>query len=76
MFCLKAIPTILVCLAVLFLVVGSGKSKKYSREFNENGKHFDKVVRETYDPDFRSLQRPFRIAKLNLVWSKAQNVSR
>lgn len=30
---------------------------------------------EKYDPDFRNLQRPFRMAKLNLVWTKAQQVS-
>uniref|UniRef100_A0A2M4BRJ8 Putative alpha 2-macroglobulin receptor-associated protein n=1 Tax=Anopheles marajoara TaxID=58244 RepID=A0A2M4BRJ8_9DIPT len=27
---------------------------------------------EIYDPDFRNIQRPFRMAKLNLVWTKAQ----
>ncbi|XP_005178016.1 alpha-2-macroglobulin receptor-associated protein [Musca domestica] len=47
------------------------KAKKYSREANEP--HFDQVKAESYDPDFRTLQRPFRMAKLNLVWSKAQN---
>lgn len=30
---------------------------------------------EKYDPDFRTLQKPFRMAKLNLVWVKAQQVS-
>lgn len=29
---------------------------------------------EIYDPDFRNIQRPFRMAKLNLVWTKAQQV--
>ncbi|XP_013097698.2 alpha-2-macroglobulin receptor-associated protein [Stomoxys calcitrans] len=47
------------------------KSKKYSKEANDP--HFSQVKSETYDPDFRTLQRPFRMAKLNLVWSKAQN---
>lgn len=28
---------------------------------------------EPYDPDFRNIQRPFRMAKLNLVWTKAQH---
>ncbi|XP_058453717.1 alpha-2-macroglobulin receptor-associated protein-like, partial [Malaya genurostris] len=28
---------------------------------------------EIYEPDFRNIQRPFRMAKLNLVWSKAQH---
>lgn len=30
---------------------------------------------EKYDPDFRTLQKPFRMAKLNLVWVKAQQVN-
>lgn len=30
---------------------------------------------EKYDPDFRNLQKPFRMAKLNLLWSKAVHVS-
>lgn len=29
---------------------------------------------EKYDPDFRTLHKPFRMAKLNMVWSKAQQV--
>ncbi|XP_062538249.1 alpha-2-macroglobulin receptor-associated protein [Armigeres subalbatus] len=28
---------------------------------------------EVYEPDFRNIQRPFRMAKLNLVWTKAQH---
>uniref|UniRef100_A0A182JU11 Alpha-2-macroglobulin RAP C-terminal domain-containing protein n=1 Tax=Anopheles christyi TaxID=43041 RepID=A0A182JU11_9DIPT len=28
---------------------------------------------EIYEPDFRNIQRPFRMAKLNLVWTKAQH---
>lgn len=71
----KFVLIILICFAILSLVKGSAKSKIYSREFNENEKHFNKVAGETYDPDFRSVQRPFRMAKLNLVWSKAKNVS-
>uniref|UniRef100_A0A3F2Z497 Alpha-2-macroglobulin RAP C-terminal domain-containing protein n=1 Tax=Glossina pallidipes TaxID=7398 RepID=A0A3F2Z497_GLOPL len=47
------------------------KSKKYSREVNDP--QFAKVLAESYNPDFRALQRPFRMAKLNLVWTKAQN---
>ncbi|XP_022210975.1 alpha-2-macroglobulin receptor-associated protein [Drosophila obscura] len=47
------------------------QSKKYSREANDP--HFQQVTDEKYDPDFKKIQRPFRMAKLNLVWSKAQN---
>ncbi|KFB44153.1 AGAP003521-PA-like protein [Anopheles sinensis] len=28
---------------------------------------------EIYDPEFRNIQRPFRMSKLNLVWTKAQH---
>lgn len=30
---------------------------------------------EKYEPDIRELQKPFRMAKLNLVFSKAQQVN-
>lgn len=49
------------------------KGQKYSREANDP-QNFRHVAEEKYDPDFKKIQRPFRIAKLNLVWSKAQNV--
>lgn len=46
------------------------KKNKYSAEMN-----IPQPPTEKYDPDFRKLQRPFRMAKLNLVWSKAVHVS-
>lgn len=49
------------------------QSKKYSKEANDP--HFKQIVDEKYEPEIRNLQRPFRMAKLNLVWAKAQNVS-
>ncbi|XP_017476387.1 PREDICTED: alpha-2-macroglobulin receptor-associated protein [Rhagoletis zephyria] len=79
---------LVIMLLQLQLAVGDKKqSKKYSREANEQqysrqklqkiSKNSDegerKLTTERYDPDFRNLQRPFRIAKLNLVWAKAQN---
>lgn len=42
--------------------------------FSEND-GLNELPAEKYDPDFRNLQRPFRMAKLNLVWTKAQQVS-
>lgn len=48
-------------------------SKKYSKEANDP--YFKQIVDEKYEPEIRNLQRPFRMAKLNLVWAKAQNVS-
>lgn len=46
------------------------KKNKYSAEMN-----LPPTPTEKYDPDIRSLQKPFRMAKLNLVWSKAVHVS-
>jgi len=69
-----------VAIIALFLLIASlgvdadkKQSKKYSKEANDP--HFQQVKQEKYDPDFRTIQRPFRMAKLNLVWAKAQNVS-
>lgn len=53
---------------VLLLLCSADADKK------SNNKYYEQVKNEGYDPDFRTLQRPFRMAKLNLVWSKAQNV--
>lgn len=68
----KIAITIAVVLVALQCVAADKKeSKKYSREANDP--HFKHVIEEKYDPDFKNIQRPFRIAKLNLLWSKAQN---
>ncbi|XP_055636377.1 alpha-2-macroglobulin receptor-associated protein [Toxorhynchites rutilus septentrionalis] len=40
---------------------------KYSKKAN------NLPASEIYEPDFRNIQRPFRMAKLNLVWTKAQH---
>lgn len=45
---------------------------KYSAEANRN----NDLPPEKFDPDFRTLQKPYRMAKLNMVWSKAQQVSK
>ncbi|XP_037808616.1 alpha-2-macroglobulin receptor-associated protein-like [Lucilia sericata] len=62
---------IIAALLLCSCTLADKKAKKYSREANDP--HFEQVKSETYDPDFRTLQRPFRMAKLNLVWAKAQN---
>lgn len=64
----------IVSLAIVLLLIaqtnGDKKSgKKYSKEANT-----PHLTTESYDPDFRNLQRPFRMSKLNLVWAKAQHV--
>ncbi|XP_016975593.1 alpha-2-macroglobulin receptor-associated protein [Drosophila rhopaloa] len=72
----KSAPVIAV-LALVLLIASQGvdadkkQSKKYSKE--ANSPHYEQVKKEKYDPDFKSIQRPFRMAKLNLVWAKAQN---
>ncbi|CAD6992592.1 alpha-2-macroglobulin receptor-associated protein [Ceratitis capitata] len=83
------VHVVLVLLIVqMHLAIGDRKqTKKYSREANEqeyakqkqhkskpkSDQGESKLTTERYDPDFRNLQRPFRMAKLNLVWAKAQN---
>lgn len=68
---------VLVACCILFASQGVDadrkESKKYSKEANDP--NFKKVLNEKYEPEIRNLQRPFRMAKLNLVWAKAQNVS-
>ncbi|CAO1422532.1 unnamed protein product [Diamesa tonsa] len=51
------------CLIVLTCAGDNKKHDKYSKKNN--------IPEEKLDPDFRSLQKPFRISKLNLLWSKA-----
>ncbi|XP_017057389.1 alpha-2-macroglobulin receptor-associated protein [Drosophila ficusphila] len=69
--------SVVATIALFLLIASQGadadkkQSKKYSKEANDL--HFQQVKQEKYDPDFKSIQRPFRMAKLNLVWAKAQN---
>jgi len=47
---------------------------KYSEEANEvKPSEIPQPVEpvEKYDPDFRTIRKPYRMAKLNMVWSKA-----
>ncbi|XP_055906877.1 alpha-2-macroglobulin receptor-associated protein-like [Eupeodes corollae] len=62
---------VFVFLTLLLIVQTNGDSKKQSRKYSKeaNAPYF---TTESYDPDFRNLQRPFRMSKLNLVWTKAQ----
>ncbi|CRK92374.1 CLUMA_CG005913, isoform A [Clunio marinus] len=54
----------LIIFLCLILMVAADKSDKYSKKANMKES-------EKYDSDFRNLQKPFRIAKLNMLWSKA-----
>lgn len=53
---------ILICIS--FLICSTICENKYSKNANEKKKT---------DVDFRTLEKPFRMNKLNLVWSKAQH---
>lgn len=66
---ISALIALVVFISIAFCIVrcDSKHENKYSAKANE------KFV-ESYDPDFRNLHRPFRMAKLNLVWTKAQHV--
>ncbi|XP_053696392.1 alpha-2-macroglobulin receptor-associated protein [Sabethes cyaneus] len=59
--------------AVFFvlLAVSSASADKASGKYSKKANEVQDS--ESYDPDFRKIQRPFRMAKLNLVWSKAQH---
>lgn len=49
-------------------------SNKVRRNDNKPPPMSNEVPVETYDPEFRKLIRPFRMAKINVIWSKAQQV--
>ena len=52
-------------LFVIVLVCGALCENKYSKSANEKKKDVDQI-------DFRKLEKPFRMNKLNLLWVKAQ----
>ncbi|KAG4073171.1 hypothetical protein HA402_002560 [Bradysia odoriphaga] len=60
------VQTLLVLVLSLSYCSCKKQKSKYSAEANQAYEPTEK-----YDPDFRTLQKPYRMAKLNLVWSKA-----
>ncbi|XP_041968376.1 alpha-2-macroglobulin receptor-associated protein isoform X2 [Aricia agestis] len=56
----------ILCVFLLFSVVCVNGENKYSRSANEKKTTTNEVV------NFRTLQKPFRMNKLNLLWTKAQ----
>lgn len=65
---LKLLLMALVSAHLCCCLVGAEKAhEKYSKKVNTLPET------EIYEPDFRNIQRPFRMAKLNLVWTKAQH---
>lgn len=63
---------ILTFLFSICLIENSLCDKKHKNKYSAeaNIPNLDK-----YEPDIRELQKPFRMAKLNLVFSKAQQVN-
>ncbi|XP_037026290.1 alpha-2-macroglobulin receptor-associated protein [Bradysia coprophila] len=57
-------------LLVLVLSLSYCSCKKQKSKYSAEANHAYEPT-EKYDPDFRTLQKPYRMAKLNLVWSKA-----
>lgn len=71
---------ITVCLVLISLTEPSlcGKNK-YSKEANlKSNNNYEKKVQFVDEPNvnIRDINKPFRMAKLNLLWTKAQHVSR
>lgn len=64
----KNIISSIIFLSIFAIALSNKKSNKYSKEANVPSL-------DNYEPDFRTLKDPFRIMKVNLVWSKAQHVS-
>ena len=61
----------------IFIAVGPsdcGGEKKFKNKYSKEANELPPPPKETYDPDFRTLQKPYRMAKLNMVWAKAQQV--
>lgn len=61
--------TVLTVIFVIFASTTIGDAKKHPNDFDEPSKSTDKKV------IFSKLNRPFRMEKLNLIWTKAQHVS-
>lgn len=62
--------------SIIFLsIFAIALSKKEDKKSNKYSKEANVPSLDNYEPDFRTLKDPFRIMKVNLVWSKAQHVS-
>ncbi|EAT37199.1 AAEL010784-PA [Aedes aegypti] len=65
---MKFLVVALICVNLMPAWIEAEKAaEKYSKKANTLPDS------EVYQPDFRNIQRPYRMAKLNLVWSKAQH---
>lgn len=62
----------LVILVLVSLFSYGGSENKYSAKANEK-QEGPQILNPTVT--FRTLEKPFRMAKINMLWSKAQRVS-
>lgn len=60
--------SVVVILVTLLIGLGEGLNK-YSAEAN-----IKSDITNEYPSNFRNLEKPFRMAKINVLWSKAQLV--
>ncbi|XP_041764740.1 alpha-2-macroglobulin receptor-associated protein [Anopheles merus] len=59
---------------IVFTVLVCNHVAQSEKAHSKYSKHANALPdSEIYEPDFRNIQRPFRMAKLNLVWTKAQH---
>ncbi|XP_063704875.1 alpha-2-macroglobulin receptor-associated protein [Culicoides brevitarsis] len=73
---MKPFLFVILMLFCISSTIGDKPHKKYSKDANKRDsseERDDKFVRDIEEPNFRTLRTPFRMAKLNLVWSKAQH---
>lgn len=70
---MESLKLLLVALVTAQLLFGQGSADKGHEKYSKKANTLPDS--EIYEPDFRNIQRPFRMAKLNLVWTKAQHVS-
>ncbi|EDS26155.1 conserved hypothetical protein [Culex quinquefasciatus] len=68
---MESLKLLLVALVTAQLLFGQGSADKGHEKYSKKANTLPDS--EIYEPDFRNIQRPFRMAKLNLVWTKAQH---
>lgn len=66
---MKRINFIMLTFIIFVTEINCGKN--YKNKPNKNVP-LQTITTEKYDPELRNLVKPFRMAKLNLVWAKAQ----
>lgn len=67
------IKLLVLALACVHIILGLASADKAADKYSKKANTLPDS--EVYEPDFRNIQRPFRMAKLNMVWAKAQHVS-